>query len=86
MTTQPEQIVPITEASFIQLYGDHEVAIAALKDLPTRVTLNLAISMEEAMCPVPSEKRVDPKIRLKQLAIYIGSEALLPEHQSLLED
>lgn len=72
---------PIDEAEFVSLYGELPVAI---EGLPVQITINTALAMEAAACTASEEKRADEAARLKQLAKFVGHEALLPEHRWLL--
>lgn len=82
MTMNNEQSkVNLTEAEFVQLYGENRVALddGTLADF----TINYALEVEAIMCQGKPERRSDPKKRLNKLAKYAG-EALLPEHRGLL--
>lgn len=72
---------PIDEAEFVSLYGELPVAIPGL---PVEITINTALAMEAAACTATEKQRADEAARLKQLAKFVGHEALLPEHRWLL--
>ncbi len=71
----------ISEAEFISVYGERPVAI---EGLPIAITINTALAMEAAACTATEEQRADETARLKQLAKFVGHEALMPEHRWLL--
>lgn len=71
----------LTEAEFVTTYGDNPVA---LPGVPANFTVKDALAMETAFCPADSAKRSDERLRLQQLAKYVGESALLPEHRWLI--
>ncbi|MDL2341679.1 MAG: hypothetical protein QFB87_01195 [Patescibacteria group bacterium] len=72
---------PLSEQEFVEVYGEYPVALAGL---PRPITINFALAMEAAACPADAEQRSDEAKRLKQLASFVGHEALKPEHRWLL--
>jgi len=71
----------LTEADFVATYGDNQVT---LPGVPADFTVKDALAMESAFCPADPEKRADERLRLEQLAKYVGESALLPEHRWLM--
>lgn len=75
--TAPQKL---TETEFVEKYGD-----STFKRGDLEVTLNQALEMEKMLCPADIEKRENNDLRLSYMAKMVGAEALLPEHQYLLE-
>lgn len=84
MANPNEQInSSLTEAEFVSAYGDN---LVTLPGVPDNFTVNDALAMESAFCPADPDKRSNEKLRIQQLAKYVGESALLPEHRWLLPE
>lgn len=81
MSTPTHEVkISITEAEFVEIYGNYPVD---LPDMPDGFTINEALKYEEEMCDAKPDRRFDEKLRLNKLAEYVGLTALLPEHREL---
>jgi hypothetical protein len=72
----------LTEAAFVELYGETPVKLGG-PDRPP-LPLRTALEMEAAFCPADESQRSDPAERLHYLANLIGKDTLHPEHRHLL--
>lgn len=83
MSNATSENQPINEPDFVAIYGEYPVS---LEGLPKPITVNFALSMEDAFCTASPEARSDEAARLKRLAGFVGRQALKPEHQWLLPE
>ena len=84
--TQETPQSPITEAKFVEIYGNYPVQVEGLPEgLPFTPTIKWLLGMEKDFCPAKPEERSDEMKRLGRLAGYVGDTALKPEHRYLLQ-
>lgn len=71
---------PLTEASFVDFYGDSPAMFG-----PTVVPLKEALALEEVACTAPEERRTDETKRMAYLAgSLLAAGSLRIEHLDLV--